>query len=75
MLLVIHDFSMITIRPSVLQYKFPISRLTCIRYWLCAATGPTIKIWDLESKNMVEELKPEVTSFAFFLLKNVLYHF
>merc|ERR1712080_367817 len=20
------------------------------RYWLCAATGPTIKIWDLESK-------------------------
>merc|ERR1711881_626985 len=30
------------------------------RYWLCAATGPSIKIWDLESKNMVEELKPEV---------------
>merc|ERR1712223_1201994 len=30
------------------------------RYWLCAATGPTIKIWDLESKNMVEELRPEV---------------
>jgi len=30
------------------------------RYWLCAATGPVIKIWDLESKNMVEELKPEV---------------
>merc|ERR1712039_923665 len=30
------------------------------RYWLCAATGPTIKIWDLESKNQVEELKPEV---------------
>merc|ERR1712109_218935 len=27
---------------------------------LCAATGPSIKIWDLESKNMVEELKPEV---------------
>merc|ERR1712243_228185 len=31
------------------------------RYWLCAATGPTIKIWDLESKNMVEELRPEVS--------------
>merc|ERR1711860_21920 len=31
------------------------------RYWLCAATGPSIKIWDLESKNMVEELRPEVT--------------
>ena len=34
--------------------------LSCFRYWLCAATGPTIKIWDLESKNMVEELRPEV---------------
>merc|ERR1712000_393791 len=22
------------------------------RYWLCAATGPSIKVWDLESKNM-----------------------
>merc|ERR1712029_1282205 len=32
------------------------------RYWLCAATGPVIKIWDLESKNMVEDLKPEVPS-------------
>merc|ERR1712114_130418 len=31
------------------------------RYWLCAATGPSIKIWDLESKNMVEELRPEVS--------------
>merc|ERR1739846_120667 len=30
------------------------------RYWLCAATGPSVKIWDLESKNMVEELRPEV---------------
>jgi len=30
------------------------------RYWLCAATGPTIKIWDLESKNMVEELRPDL---------------
>merc|ERR1711881_773455 len=27
---------------------------------LCASGGPVIKIWDLESKNMVEELKPEV---------------
>merc|ERR1712192_387736 len=34
------------------------------RYWLCAGTGPTIKIWDLESKNMVEELRPEVPGTA-----------
>ena len=34
------------------------------RYWLCAATGPSIKIWDLESKNMVEELRPEVAGTA-----------
>jgi len=30
-----------------------------VRYWLCAATGSTIKIWDLESKQIVEELKVE----------------
>lgn len=30
------------------------------RYWLCAATGPSIKIWDLEGKIVVDELKPEV---------------
>lgn len=30
------------------------------RYWLCVATGPTIKIWNLESKQMVDELKPEI---------------
>lgn len=30
------------------------------RYWLCAAYGPSIKIWDLESKEMVEELRPEI---------------
>jgi len=30
------------------------------RYWLCAAAGPTIRIWDLESKNIVEDLKPEI---------------
>ncbi|KAI8053329.1 putative CPC2 protein [Syncephalis plumigaleata] len=29
------------------------------RYWLCAATGSTIKIWDLESKSLVDELKVE----------------
>lgn len=29
------------------------------KYWLCAATGATIKIWDLESKVCVDELKPE----------------
>lgn len=32
------------------------------RFWLCAATGPTINIWDLEHKNMVDELRPEVTA-------------
>ncbi|RKO97764.1 hypothetical protein CXG81DRAFT_26102 [Caulochytrium protostelioides] len=29
------------------------------RYWLCAATATSIKIWDLESKSIVDELKPE----------------
>lgn len=32
------------------------------RYWLCVATGPVIKIWDLENKHQVEELRPEVIS-------------
>jgi guanine nucleotide-binding protein subunit beta-2-like 1 protein len=30
------------------------------RYWLCAAVGPTVKIWDLEDKKPVDELKPEI---------------
>jgi guanine nucleotide-binding protein subunit beta-2-like 1 protein len=30
-----------------------------IRYWLCAATGKSIKIWDLESKVVVDELTPD----------------
>lgn len=30
------------------------------RYWLVAATEVSIKIWDLESKEMVAELKPEI---------------
>lgn len=29
------------------------------RYWLCAATQSVIKIWDLESKTIVDELKPD----------------
>lgn len=29
------------------------------RYWLCAATAKNIKIWDLESKSVVDELVPE----------------
>ncbi|BFZ63944.1 cross-pathway control WD-repeat protein cpc2 [Saitoella coloradoensis] len=29
------------------------------RYWLCAATASSIKIFDLESKSIVDELKPE----------------
>merc|ERR1712025_1428273 len=45
------------------------------RYWLCAATGPTIKIWDLESKNMVEELRPEGSGRCLLLaLANKLLH-
>jgi guanine nucleotide-binding protein subunit beta-2-like 1 protein len=27
------------------------------RYWLCSAIGPVIKIWDLEDKKVVDELK------------------
>lgn len=30
------------------------------RYWLCAATTQSIKIWDLESKSMVDEIKLDV---------------
>eukprot|EP01062_Namystynia_karyoxenos_P076436 TRINITY_DN749_c0_g1_i11.p2 TRINITY_DN749_c0_g1~~TRINITY_DN749_c0_g1_i11.p2 ORF type:complete len:360 (+),score=188.46 TRINITY_DN749_c0_g1_i11:114-1082(+) len=30
------------------------------RYWLCAATGSAIKIWDLEGKSIVAELVPEL---------------
>lgn len=30
------------------------------RYWLCAAVGPSIKIWDLEGKSLVDELRPDV---------------
>lgn len=29
------------------------------RYWLCAATDECIKIWDLESKVVVDTLRPE----------------
>ncbi len=32
------------------------------RYWLCAATASCIKIFDLESKSIVDELKPEALS-------------
>jgi guanine nucleotide-binding protein subunit beta-2-like 1 protein len=32
------------------------------RYWLCAATDSGVKIWDLESKKIVDELKPELTA-------------
>ncbi|XP_011788121.1 PREDICTED: guanine nucleotide-binding protein subunit beta-2-like 1 isoform X7 [Colobus angolensis palliatus] len=43
----------------------PIINALCFspnRYWLCAATGPSIKIWDLEGKIIVDELKQEVIS-------------
>ncbi|EHA8589764.1 guanine nucleotide-binding protein subunit beta-like protein A [Cocos nucifera] len=29
------------------------------RYWLCAATQDSVKIWDLESKSIVQDLRPE----------------
>jgi guanine nucleotide-binding protein subunit beta-2-like 1 protein len=29
------------------------------RYWLCAATQNSIKIWDLESKSVVDDLRPD----------------
>jgi len=32
------------------------------RYWLCAATSSSIKIWDLESKRTVAELGKNYTS-------------
>lgn len=32
------------------------------RYWLCAASGQSIKIWDLESKSLVDDI--EVDRFA-----------
>jgi guanine nucleotide-binding protein subunit beta-2-like 1 protein len=30
------------------------------RYWLCAATEDSVKIWDLESKHVVQDLKPDI---------------
>jgi len=30
------------------------------RYWLCAATQSSVKVWDLETKQLVSELKPEL---------------
>ena len=30
------------------------------RYWLCAATESAIRIWDLENKDLIAELVPEV---------------
>ncbi|KAL5545036.1 hypothetical protein UlMin_008820 [Ulmus minor] len=34
------------------------------RYWLCAATENSIKIWDLESKSIVEDLKVDLKTEA-----------
>ncbi|EDQ88501.1 uncharacterized protein MONBRDRAFT_37447 [Monosiga brevicollis MX1] len=31
------------------------------RYWLCAAAGSSIKIWDLESKKLVDDLQATAT--------------
>ncbi|KAG2221999.1 hypothetical protein INT45_006699 [Circinella minor] len=32
------------------------------RYWLCAATGSSIRVWDLESKSLVDVLRPTFTN-------------
>uniref|UniRef100_A0A915NSS3 Small ribosomal subunit protein RACK1 n=1 Tax=Meloidogyne floridensis TaxID=298350 RepID=A0A915NSS3_9BILA len=32
------------------------------RYWLCAAVGPVVKIWDLEDKTAVDELKLDIAT-------------
>ncbi|KMZ56137.1 Guanine nucleotide-binding protein subunit beta-like protein [Zostera marina] len=32
------------------------------RYWLCAATEQCVKVWDLESKTVVQDLKVETTA-------------
>ncbi|KAJ1917263.1 cross-pathway control WD-repeat protein cpc2 [Mycoemilia scoparia] len=44
-----------------LEAEAPINALVFSpnRYWLCAATDSSIKVWDLESKSAVCELKPE----------------
>jgi len=34
------------------------------RYWLCAGTNQGIKIWDLESKNVVANLNQEAEGFS-----------
>ncbi|KFK36075.1 hypothetical protein AALP_AA4G074100 [Arabis alpina] len=34
------------------------------RYWLCAATESSIRIWDLESKSVVEDLKVDLKAEA-----------
>ena len=34
------------------------------RYWLCAATESGVKIWDLESKSIVEDLKVDLKTEA-----------
>lgn len=51
------------------------------RYWLCAAVGSTIKIWDLEQKAPLDELKfdvpgttaPQCTSLAWSVDGNTLF--
>jgi len=32
------------------------------RYWLCAAVGPVVKIWDLEDKTVVDELRLDIAT-------------
>nr|VDD24653.1 unnamed protein product [Brassica oleracea] len=34
------------------------------RYWLCSATTSSIKIWDLERKSVVDELKVDLKAEA-----------
>lgn len=31
------------------------------KYWLCAAVGESIKVWDLETKTTIDDLKLDVS--------------
>jgi len=47
---------------STLESAEPINALcfSPTKYWLCAATATGVKIWDLESKNIIEDIRIEV---------------
>ncbi|KAL9679020.1 hypothetical protein QQ045_016873 [Rhodiola kirilowii] len=55
-----HDFSIRCSTLSVSSYSKLAGHTGPNRYWLCAATEQSIKIWDLESKSVVEDLKVDL---------------